>query len=283
MTYTPNKETKKEIANARAILKFHGVKGNLLAKANANPKVEKNMKLGVMTAPLHFSPEKLSGFNVCPMATAGCKAACLHTAGNPAYKKAKYASRLAKTKAFFNARDEFMKVLVHEIYLHVNRCEKANFFAAVRLNATSDIRWEVMPVTIGGVTYDNVMELFPNVDFYDYTKIANRRNLPFNYTLTFSLAENNDTDALKALDNGLNVAVVFNTKRTKELPTQARFVHTSNGLRLVKTQATFSRSFDVIDGDEHDYRPADPRGVIVGLRAKGDAMKDASGFVRQDA
>jgi hypothetical protein len=117
------------------------------------------------------------------------------------------------------------------------------------------------------------MEVFPHVDFYDYTKIANRKNLPANYSLTFSLAEDNDVNAIKAYKNGLNIAVVFDTKRTKRLP--ERFILTAD-----KPAFSSSIPINVIDGDEHDYRPADPKGVIVGLRAKGDAIGDMSGFVR---
>jgi hypothetical protein len=36
--------------------------------------------------------------------------------------------------------------------------------------------------------------------------------------------------------------------------------------------------FPVIDGDRHDARFLDPAGVIVGLRAKGLARVDTSGF-----
>lgn len=99
------------------------------------------------------------------------------------------------------------------------------------------------------------------MQFYDYTKRPNRRNLPPNYHLTFSLAEDNDIDALQALKNSINVAAVFRTKRGHALP-----------------DVFMNRP--VIDGDLHDYRPFDASGVIVGLRAKGQAMSDQSGFVR---
>ena len=40
----------------------------------------------------------------------------------------------------------------------------------------------------------------------------------------------------------------------------------------------------VIDGDEHDYRPADPEGVIVGLKVKGKSGKgDETGFVKTES
>jgi hypothetical protein len=106
------------------------------------------------------------------------------------------------------------------------------------------------------MVFQNIMLAFPNVIFYDYTKLANRRNLPPNYSLTFSLSEDNDKSAEQALANGLNVAAVFR-----------------------KIPPTFLGR-TVVDGDVSDLRFLDPSGVIVGLKAKGKAKKDTSGFVR---
>ncbi len=262
-----------DIKEARAILRGFGV-NSLLADPISNPKVAKGMKRGVLTAPLHLAPASLSGWNVCPMATVGCRAACLHTAGNPVYMPNKTKARLARTTAYFRDRHAFMACLVDEIERHEKRAKRMAMKCAVRLNATSDIRWEAVPVSRNGRSYANIMVAFPRISFYDYTKIANRKHLPRNYHLTFSLAENNERQAFEAHNNGMNVAAVFNVGRNKPLPT----VYKLCGAPL-----------DVIDGDLHDYRPADrftPRGklrkfgVIVGLRAKGDARKDMSGFVR---
>ena len=237
----------------------------LLAAALSNPKVAKNDKLGVLTAPMHLAPASVSGFNVCPMATAGCKKACLHTAGNPAYMKGKHKARVARTRHYFQERASFMARLVREIERHELAAARAKMACGVRLNATSDIRWETVPCERNGQRYDNIMAAFPDIQFYDYTKIANRKKLPVNYHLTFSLAENNDKAARLALANGMNVAVAFHVTRGHPLPVSFDL----DGL-----------SVPVIDGDEHDYRPADPRGCIVGLRAKGKAIRDKSGFVR---
>lgn len=260
--------------DARRVLKDLGV-NSLLADPVSNPKVAKNMKQGVMTAPLHLAPAKLSGFNVCPMATQGCIKACLHTAGNPLYMAGKRRARIARTRAYFKARNAFMIALAAEIEALQAKADAAGMICGVRLNATSDIPWERVPVPslrcyTGDVpgprprdhyAYDNLMQAFPRVRFYDYTKRPNRKNLPRNYKLTFSLAENNDAHASEAIQNGMNVAVVFDVKRNHPLPRYWGF-------------------YRVIDGDVHDYRPADPRGVIVGLRAKGKAIGDVSGFVR---
>ena len=251
---------RRAIADARRVLKGLGV-NSLLADPTSNPKIAKNLKLRVLTAPLHLAPADLSGFEVCPMRTAGCTKACLHTAGNPAYMRGKTKARIARTKAYFEARDAFMVALVAEIASVAREARRRKMKCGIRLNATSDIPWERVPVTLGARRYPNVMAAFPNVQFYDYTKRANRKHLPSNYALTFSLAENNDDAASLAIQNGINVAVVFDVKRGQPLPRYWGF-------------------YPVLDGDEHDYRPADPRGVIVGLRAKGKAIGDASGFVR---
>lgn len=244
---------------------------SLLSKPISNPKVKKNIGVGVLTAPLHLSPASSSGFNVCPMATAGCIKACLHTAGNPAHMSGKRKARNARTRAYFKARDEFMQALAGDIERLRRQARKRGLRCAVRLNATSDIVWERMPVTIGERVYPNLMTLFGNVMFYDYSKRHNRTNLPSNYSLTYSLAENNDAHAIEALGNGMNVAAVFNIIRGHPLPSHFTIGPGFTGLPL---------TVPVIDGDEHDYRPIDPKGVIVGLRAKGRARYDRSGFVR---
>lgn len=250
---------------ARDFYKRHAI-GSLLADPVSNPKVAKSLGYGFSTAPLHLAPANLSGFQVCPKATEGCKAACLHTAGNPAYMAAKARARNNRTRAYFTDRGAFMQTLAYEVAGHYLKTRKTRgLVCAVRLNATSDIPWENVPLTIEGTVWPNVMTLFPKVVWYDYTKRCNRRNLPANYSLTFSLAENNDQDALRALVNGHNVAAVFSVRRGQPLP--ASYV-------------IQGYTYPVIDGDEHDFRPADPKGVIVGLRAKGRAIGDASGFVR---
>lgn len=236
------------------------MRGPLLSKLNSNPKTYKNQKvLGVSTATLHLAPGSMSGHNVCPKSSAGCRAACLHFAGSPVYYAAKTQARIAKTKLFFADRDLFMNILVLEIEAHIRKSARDGYDVAVRLNATSDIIWErILFNTLSGRL--SIFEHFPYVQFYDYTAIPRRVVAP-NYDLTFSLKENNQADAIQALKAGMNVAVVFEEK----LP--ARF-------RLGDS------ILPVIDGDEHDYRPSDRRGVIVGLKAKGRAGKaDQTGFI----
>jgi len=214
-----------------------------------NPKTAKGLALGYLSFIMHLAPYKLSGYNVCPKASQGCAAACLNTAGRGKFTSIQEA-RIRKTHWFFQNRETFMAQLVKDIRAGIRKASRLNLIPVFRLNGTSDIRWET--VAVDG--YANIMEMFPAVQFYDYTKIANRRNIPSNYHLTFSRSESNDLDVNIALLYGMNVAVVFS-----ELP------ETYMGLR-------------VIDGTETDLRFLDPSRVIVGLIAKGKAKTDTSGF-----
>jgi hypothetical protein len=156
-----------------------------------------------------------------------------------------------------------MSILYKNLFKLVIQAKKKGMIPAARLNGTSDIPWEKISFKYENKYYRNIMEAFPEVQFYDYTKILNRKSalkIP-NYNLTFSLADGNDKDAIKALNNGMNVAVVIKCKRKEKKP------------------STFS-DFPAIDGDEHDVRFIDKKGCIVLLRAKGRASYDKSGFVK---
>jgi len=253
---------------------------SLLSAPESNPKVAKNGKLGILSAPLHLAPFDLSGFQVCPQASAGCAAACLHTAGNPAYMSGKDASRKDKTRAYFKHRDAFMALLAFELAALVAKAERKGMEPAARLNATSDLPWELRTVTIDGAEAP-IMEHFRMVQFYDYTKVTKRAiahaegRMPSNYHLTFSKTEDNDADVLKVLKAGGNVAAVFAPDTLK--------VALSNGMqssqgKLVLAGGPSSLDWIAYDGDETDFRPMDPAGVIVALKAKGDARQDTSGF-----
>lgn len=244
----------------------------LLASPESNPKVAKNGNVvDVLTAPLHLAPFDLSGFQVCAQASAGCAAACLHTAGNPAYMAGKDASRKDKTVAYFKQREAFLALLTFEIAAHVKKAARLGQEAGVRLNATSDLPWEHRTVTIDGRKV-SIMDAFPTVQFYDYTKITKRAlafangAMPVNYHLTFSRTEANDADCVKVLQAGGSVAVVM-TRALVKASLEAGHA------------ALAGLTFPTTDGDAHDFRPADPAGALVLLKAKGDARGDTSGFV----
>ena len=159
-----------------------------LLTIDANAKTVKGQEYGYMTGILYLAPADISGYNVCSMAEiAECKNACLYSAGRGAMSNVQRA-RLNKTMEYFNNRDAFMALLVKDIAFLARKAKKAGMVPLVRLNGTSDIRWESVPVTVNGVDYPNLMAVYPEIQFYDYTKIANRRGIPANYDLTFSYA-----------------------------------------------------------------------------------------------
>ena len=220
-----------------------------------NYKTTKGEKLGVLTGILYLAPAKISGFEVCPRRSVGCTDACLYTAGMGAFSNVQLA-RINKTKAFFEDRDSFLSQLRADIKALAKKAKKLNMTPAIRLNGTSDIEW----------TRLGLMQEFTDIQFYDYTKVLNRleKERPTNYHITFSKNESNDAECVSALKLGANVAVVFNTKRGAQLP------ENWNG-------------YPVVDGDDTDLRFMDPKGgYVIGLRAKGKARKDVSGFVVKD-
>lgn len=241
----------------------------LLSPPEANPKVAKNGKLGVMTYVLHLSAGDTSGREVCPMRSPGCSAACLMYAGNPLYFKAKNQARLKKTNLYFDYRDLYFNILALEIHTAIQKAKAAKMEPAFRLNGTSDIAYEIKTFTpypwvlekIGKTVTSKtgmvtIIKLFEGVSFYDYTKIP-RRNPPANYHLTFSESEINAEHVQAEIARGRNIASVFPAKHVPK-------VHLG---------------LPVIDGDEHDYRPADAHGVVVGLKIKGAKGKaDVTGF-----
>ena len=236
--------------------------------STGNPKVLKGMKQGFNTYILHLAPYNLSGYQTCPKATAGCAAACLNTAGRGGmFKKGENTNtiqqaRIRKTKMFFEARFDFMTLLVKDIELAIKQSERLGLIPVIRLNGTSDIAFEKYEVVRGGKLFRNVFAAFPTIQFYDYTAILGRKvSEVSNYSLTFSAKDGNDADVQKAIAQGYNVATVFGIKKTEPMP-------------------EFYNGLPVFNGDESDLRFLDPKGVVVGLYAKGKAKKDTSGFVK---
>ena len=215
--------------------------------STANPKIQKGTKLGYLSFILHLAPADLSGRETCPKRTAGCTAACLNTAGRGGmFKKGETTNtiqraRIRKTVQYFEQRQQFMLDLEADIRKGIKMAEKLGLKPAFRLNGTSDLSVEKW----------GIIEKFPTVQFYDYTKVLGRKtaHLP-NYHLTFSKADGNDADVQKALAQGMSVVAVYD-----EIPA------------------------GVPSADETDLRFLDPKGTMLGLKAKGRAKKDYSGFV----
>jgi len=274
-----------------------------------NPKVAKGEKFGYLTFILHLAPARLSGYNTCPMATAGCSAACLNTAGRGGMVKLGESTnciqqaRIRKTRWFFEQRESFMELLVNEIERGIEYAQKHGLTPAFRLNGTSDVRWETVPVKRGRFEYPNVMEAFATVQFYDYTKLPNRRvGRLHNYHLTFSRADGNDEHVRQAVSNGFNVAVVFRKdgprvkvfksleqklaeKAQRDAAREARRgdARERRPYRPRKVDLswipTHYMGLPTFHGDKSDLRFLDPKGVVVAVAAKGEAKYDTSGFV----
>lgn len=224
----------------------------------ADAKTVKGAKLGFYTGILYLAPSAISGYQVCPSAKlAGCEQACLYTAGRGAFNSTQRA-RIAKTKRFFEDRDSFMLDLIYSIESLARKAQRLGLTPLVRLNGTSDIAFENIAI-IDNLT---IFDLFPNVQFYDYTKIPTRKNIPLNYDLTFSYSGVTSYQGLvnKALANEklARIAVVFD--RVENIP------------------SSFMGKL-VIGGDNSDVRHTEARGTIVALYAKGQAKKDFGGFV----
>lgn len=234
-----------------------------LGATESNPKLVKGEKLGVLSKPHNLSPASESGWNMCAQASAGCIAACLHTAGNPVYLKGKLSARLQRTRAFMTMRKAYVALIAFELEALELKAKRLNMTPAWRPNTTSDYPFHTVALTVNGKPVKSLIHAFPNVEAYDYTKITKKALqwaaglLPSNYHITFSKSESNDDDVAKVIKAGGNVAVVFDTKALPDT-----------------WQGT-----PVINGDESDVRFFDKAGVVVGLKAKGEAIGDESGFV----
>lgn len=250
-----------------------------LLNIDSNAKTVKGQKLNYMTAVMYLAPYKAAGINVCPMAElAGCVAGCLNTAGRGGIAKDRarfnphgvelpdntiQRARIKRTRLWADERDTFWIQLRKEIAAFVRKAERKGMTPVVRLNGTSDIMWErFTPYYVDGFAH-TIFEIFPDVQFYDYTKLPKRfaSPLPDNYHLSLSWSNASPRYAQMCRDaheqHGANLIVVTRDAATRDM-------HVSLG---------------GIDGDEHDLRFLDPAGSMVYLKAKGAARKDTSGFV----
>jgi len=224
-----------------------------------NPKLVKSDKEDVLTAGIAMAASWASGYNGCNDASIGCGLACLTYSGHGQKHMVidgshhVHIARVTRMLLWMEYRDQFKARLLHEIGLHKRKADRLGVTCSVRPNVVQDVMWEKL--------FPEMFSAFPDVVFYDYTKNIRRdvSHIP-NYSLTFSLNESNGLFIETAFMKGWNVAVVLRNA-DKVLPKQFM------GKR-------------VINGDAHDYRPSDPRGVFVGLLPKGrTAWQDTSGFV----
>ena len=238
------------LASLRREAKTYGV--NTLLTIGGNAKIIKGDKKGVyLTAIQHLAPSDESGYNTCPFASPGCKESCLYASGRAEVYPMIKEARINRTKLFFENKDLYKRLLYAEIESFIRKAARKKVKPAIRLNGTSDIVWEKV--------FPDMFVKYSNVIFYDYTKIAMRFKqkwrMPKNYYLLFSRSEINDKEVNQVLKWGGNVAVVF-----KKMPKKYK-------------------GKKVINGDKTDIRFQDKENVIVGLKAKGKAKVDTSGFV----
>lgn len=233
---------------------------NLLSTNNA--KTVKGEKKGYTTHIMYLSPftQNSKGINLCSHASKGCAKACLFGSGAARFDRVQ-AGKLNKTEYFLANRKTFLEQLDNEIATIVAKHSKDNSKFAIRLNGTSDIRFEKFKIRDN----KNIFELYPNVQFYDYTKNYLRFNveLPKNYHLTFSLSETNRDKAIELLGRGVNVAMVFGVRNEQELPTEYL-------------------GYKVINGDESDLRFLDGKNVIIGLKYKFLTGKGTAGVNKEN-
>lgn len=218
-----------------------------------NAKTIKGESLGYLTGILYLAPADEAGrANICAAASQGCKDGCLFRAGRASFSPDIIEARINKTHFLFDDRTAFLASLRYDIRALIRKAKREHLTPCVRINGTSDLPWLALMMA----------SEFSDVVFYDYTKLPRAwERTRANYHLTFSHSEINEVESKRALQHGLNVAVVFDTKKGAPLP------DTFYGAR-------------VIDGDMHDLRFLDGyQGVVIGLRAKGPAKKDCSGFV----
>jgi hypothetical protein len=241
-----------KLQNKTNVNSYKAVK-NLLSKGTTNTKTAKN---DLETFILYMAPaNQVTGLNLCPFASTGCKASCLYSAGRGKFSNVQE-SRINKSKFWGYDRSNFYIQLANELLSIHDKAIKKGTKIAIRLNGTSDIDHLDLLKRYSGI--DFLETFYDNLLFYDYTKNFNhiKKYLGSTYKITFSRSETNENDAYLTLKNGGNVAIVF----ADQLP-------------------QFWNGFPVINGDDTDLRYFDPVNVVVGLKAKGDAKKDQSGFV----
>lgn len=229
----------------------------MILSTSSDAKTVKGQKLGYLTGILYLAPYTMGGKNLCPNAeNAGCQDACLYTAGRGRFSNVQKA-RLAKTDRFHNDSKAFLADLVYSVATVCRKAKRLGLMPCIRLNGTSDINWQ--KILIDGKT---IFDHYPNVQFYDYSKIARLSEFD-NYHLTFSYSGANTAykkSIIKALDLAMSIAVVFSDKN---LP--SHFL-----------------GHKVINGDESDLRFLDEERRVIGLYAKGAAKHDKTGFVVQN-
>jgi hypothetical protein len=236
---------------------------SLVSKGNSNAKTVKNSE---ETWIMYISPYDLNSYGktVCSDSTEGCATGCLGPhSGRALLFQMITQARIRKTDLYFADRQAFCDILKKDMIRLSNRAEKKRIKIQVRLNGTSDLDFIAILKNRTGLD----VRTLPGLSFYDYTKQIGKfkKYHGSDYKLTFSRSEKNTLECIEAIKYG-PVAVVFDTKKNQDLPGTFSF----DGIN----------HFPVIDGDKADDLMVNlGSGFILGLRAKGKAKEDKTGFV----
>lgn len=227
-------------------MKLSTLKGKCkLLNINSNAKTSKGDDDTRMTAIMYLASSDMSGYDTCEHASPQCKRMCLISAGRGVFSNVQNA-RINRTKMFFEEQSKFLAQLLEEITYFTDYCIEHGMSAYVRLNGTSDLNFIDLKIKDD----KDIYQLFPDVQFYDYTKDFKRETNYENYYLLYSRSEETTVETVQELvAEGKNVAVVFDN-----VP-------------------SVWQGLEVVSGDETDLRPTDKQGVVVGLTAKGKAKK----------
>ena len=220
-----------------------------IGAVNNSTKHEKAYTFNELVYTIYFAPAKMSGYEVCPKRTEECTLLCLNESGHNRMDIRENninKSRIKKTQLFFEEREFLVRWIIDEIKSAKSKAEKLGYQFSVRLNNTSDISPEMFYINDNGIK-KNLLQIFSDVQFYDYSKVANRITLVKkykNYDITFSYSGHNMTECVNMLSNKVRVAMVFNKVPQKYM------------------------NFKVVDGDKYDMRYRDKKNVIIGLKFK---------------
>jgi len=206
---------------------------------------------------LYLAPASLSGYNVCSHSTPECRMGCLNTSGRAGIEEfaglTKIAdARIKKTKLFYEHPEFFMAWLMAEIEAGQRKAKKDGYYFSVRLNCTSDIDWQNVKIND-----KNIFDTYPEISFYDYTKSIDKfMDIAPNYHLTYSFTGRNWNGCKILLKRGFNIAMIFNVKTNAEIPTEFE-------------------GYKTVQGDLTDYRVSDTKSIIVALKWKRIANREA--------
>lgn len=254
----------KTVKNEIQTVVFKNPLKSLVSKGTSNAKTVKNSE---ETWIMYISPYNLNSYGktICSDSTEGCTTGCLGPhSGRALLFQMITQARIRKTDLYFADREAFCNMLVKDMKRLSNRAVSKEIKIQVRLNGTSDL--DFFSIVKNRTGFD--IRTLPGLSFYDYTKQIGKfkRYHGSDYKLTFSRSEKNEKECNEAIKLG-PVAVVFDTKKGHDLPAVYSF---DNG-------QTF---YPVIDGDSADDLMVNlGAGFILGLRAKGKAKDDKTGFV----